>query len=1217
MGPTNNRRNPGDGDSGGRGRGRRRRQTTATSSSSRPCVPSSSSGATKRDDANDKDEDEAADNDSTTAASARAMIPTVEGHLPLYLADAFGELYEEDGLIVLGKGLGCLLLLATFVRFYADTTEDGYMALLQEEQEQAEENSNNKNNTSKDSQQQPKTRANPPLVLVLSLQEQERQSLIQILQSWGTPLSMMPTMITNEAGQAKDRQALYARGGVFCITSRILITDLLTKVVTANDIAGLLVYRADQVTDESTEAFILRIFHSQRQPQCSGFVKAFSESADQLQSGFAKVDKVLKALRVRRLYLYPRFHESIRQELEQEGGEAEEAEQQQQSPAVVVTELHQPLSPLQKEIQHCIAAAVQTCIRELKQATGSKLEWSHADLAMENCVTAQFDRTISKQLEHEWHQLSPTVKQYVQDLRTLRTLFQSLLQYDCVSFWKLLQNIQTVMAASSSASSLSSRHASMWLLTPAAVQMFRKAKERVYRIELSSNQDGGGDDNYPREQQAKNARSTHAKLVAVLEENPKWKLLRKLLEEIQTEYQQKQKREQTNTLWPCSSSSCVVLVLVKDNRTMDTLQSYLTGGKKQTLAYTWLRYLEQTNDRSRAILTTTTTTASTSADPSTNVNSGMSALSEERRLLLEEEGRVRRILFGRNNNSTSSHNKKPTPPSLAQPQQQQQKQQQQSKQTKRKLNEVPAYLKKRRRVATEKGRGNLARYSKDDLERQAVLDDAMEEVEHGLEEKHNDDKNQNHQDHPFDHNDSCSSDDEDFDSSSDDNDNLNNNKKPQSRQAIAERLERLKQRDDEMEQAMFRVTNDPSELRIVMKSLAGVEAGSQNSLLLLQDIRPTHVVFYDVDVAFIRSVEIYASLRQKASSSSKRKTKQDPLQTYFLVFEQSAEEKNFKKILEREQNAFERLIHHKMVMPPPMLHDTTQSQEMQQAAGSATSTYMDGTLPLAFDSRKGLGNSSKKKAIRRDIAVDVREFRAALPSILHQGGMRLAPVTLTVGDFVLSNVHCVERKSIGDLFGSFASGRLYTQAEAMCKHYKVPCLLIEFDPNKSFSLQNPNELGLDIKQDSACTKMALLCMHFPALRLLWSKNPHETLKIFQDLKKNHEEVDVDKAIEVGRNESLEAMFQGPNTTTGRSKNSTNAGSNVDEEEEEEDEVNEAARDMLLRLPGVTVQAARRIMEQVDCLKDLAEMSREKLRKIAGPVAGQKIFTFFRQQPLQP
>jgi DNA excision repair protein ERCC-4 len=225
----------------------------------------------------------------------------------------------------------------------------------------------------------------------------------------------------------------------------------------------------------------------------------------------------------------------------------------------------------------------------------------------------------------------------------------------------------------------------------------------------------------------------------------------------------------------------------------------------------------------------------------------------------------------------------------------------------------------------------------------------------------------------------------------------------------------------------------------------------------------------------------------------------------------------------------------------------------------------------------------------------VREFRSTLPSILHQGGMRLAPVTLTVGDFVLSNVHCVERKSISDLFGSFTSGRLYTQSEAMCKYYKCPSLLIEFDPSKTFCLQNSNELGMDIKTGSVCSKMAILTIHFPKLRILWSRSTHETLRIFKELKSSHEEVDVEKAMEIGRSESVEALLK------------------QDLNDDEEDEVNEAARDMLLRLPGVNVHNARRIMRECDSLAELSEMTRDELRKVAGPVAGQKLFTFFRQR----
>ncbi len=54
---------------------------------------------------------------------------------------------------------------------------------------------------------------------------------------------------------------------------------------------------------------------------------------------------------------------------------------------------------------------------------------------------------------------------------------------------------------------------------------------------------------------------------------------------------------------------------------------------------------------------------------------------------------------------------------------------------------------------------------------------------------------------------------------------------------------------------------------------------------------------------------------------------------------------------------------------------------------------------------------------------------------------------------MLSPELVVERKALPDLFSSLASGRLYHQAEAMVKHYRTPLLLIEFDPERVFTLQ--------------------------------------------------------------------------------------------------------------------------------------------------------------------
>ena len=92
------------------------------------------------------------------------IIP--QGCLPAYLAEAFGDLYGEDGLLVLGQGLGWLQLLASLTRFYVDT-HDGHLAVLQEsDNDNMEKNQNLSLATTTSA-------CKPPLIFVLRLKEAE------------------------------------------------------------------------------------------------------------------------------------------------------------------------------------------------------------------------------------------------------------------------------------------------------------------------------------------------------------------------------------------------------------------------------------------------------------------------------------------------------------------------------------------------------------------------------------------------------------------------------------------------------------------------------------------------------------------------------------------------------------------------------------------------------------------------------------------------------------------------------------------------------------------------------------------------------------------------------------------------------------------------------------------------------------------------------------
>lgn len=82
-----------------------------------------------------------------------------------------------------------------------------------------------------------------------------------------------------------------------------------------------------------------------------------------------------------------------------------------------------------------------------------------------------------------------------------------------------------------------------------------------------------------------------------------------------------------------------------------------------------------------------------------------------------------------------------------------------------------------------------------------------------------------------------------------------------------------------------------------------------------------------------------------------------------------------------------------------------------------------------------------------------------------------------------------ERKSLADLLSSLLSGHLYNQLVTMCRHYKTPMLLIEFDAEGpgGFMLQAPSELGADVASHSVISKLVVLLLHFPQVRLIWSR----------------------------------------------------------------------------------------------------------------------------------
>lgn len=258
------------------------------------------------------------------------------------------------------------------------------------------------------------------------------------------------------------------------------------------------------------------------------------------------------------------------------------------------------------------------------------------------------------------------------------------------------------------------------------------------------------------------------------------------------------------------------------------------------------------------------------------------------------------------------------------------------------------------------------------------------------------------------------------------------------------------------------------------------------------------------------------------------------------------------------------------------------------------------------------------------VVVDVREFRSALPSLLHGNNMIVIPCQLTVGDYILTPDICVERKSIRDLISSLKNGRLYNQAETMLQYYKSPLLLIEFDQNKSFTFDafasvptgstfmtdygfsssgtatstSSSSLANPSNPKSAQHLLVLLTLAFPRLKIVWSSSPYQTAEIFAELKKNAQEPDPLRAVQLGLDIDI--------------SNSSGSADVMAATGIEHRTFNLLPQDMLRAVPGVTPQALERLIIETDNISDIANLDVEQLDPLVGKEAARKIVAFFQK-----
>ncbi|KAJ5994175.1 hypothetical protein N7451_009899 [Penicillium sp. IBT 35674x] len=364
---------------------------------------------------------------------------------------------------------------------------------------------------------------------------------------------------------------------------------------------------------------------------------------------------------------------------------------------------------------------------------------------------------------------------------------------------------------------------------------------------------------------------------------------------------------------------------------------------------------------------------------------------------------------------------------------------------------------------------------------------------------------------------------------------------------------------------------------------------------ILEEVRPRYIIMYEPDSAFIRRVEVYRS------SHAGRNVK-----VYFMYYGGSVEEQRYLSSVRREKDSFTKLIREKGNMAVTLTHDKSAENPQEQFLRTVN-TRIAGGGRLAATAAPPL------------VVVDVREFRSALPSLLHGNNMIVVPVQLTVGDYILTPDICVERKSVQDLLQSLKNGRLYNQAETMLQHYKTPLLLIEFDQDKAFTFDafttgnirtesgfsttgaattsSSSSMINSSNAKSAQHLLVLLTLAFPRLKIIWSSSPYQTAEIFAELKKNSAEPDPVRAVQIGLDIDI----------SGAESGDVMAAAGI-----EHRSFNLLPQDMLRAVPGVTPQALDRLILETDNISEIANMDEEQLDPLVGKEAARRIVAFFRK-----
>ncbi|MEA3343053.1 MAG: DEAD/DEAH box helicase [archaeon] len=234
---------------------------------------------------------------------------------------------------------------------------------------------------------------------------------------------------------------------------------------------------------------------------------------------------------------------------------------------------------------------------------------------------------------------------------------------------------------------------------------------------------------------------------------------------------------------------------------------------------------------------------------------------------------------------------------------------------------------------------------------------------------------------------------------------------------------------------------------------------------------------------------------------------------------------------------------------------------MKDGFNTEAVTVSKKSVDLKIKKQESLDRYSGKEAVvvytdtrERKLLRELKEFES--------DGFELRTSQLEVGDFLLSDRLCIERKRFEDFLQSIIDGRLFSQMKALASNFERPVVVLE--GSNLFGQRNihPNAINGAINSISVDFRIPIL----------WTKTPRETAELIIGLARREQD-EKSRMVQV------------------RGERKAQTASDMQE-------------GIVGMLPGVNALLAKRLLSELGSVKKVVCADEERLQKVEG-IGGEK------------